>query len=338
MVLANNWKVIFGAVALAFMHSGVVIECCSGGGGGETDAGAGHGEPLDFEDFVKGDALVEEDDGIDHIKEAIEHGDGFQGDMLLDDEQLEAMKQNTSDVSNSAWISRKWTKSGSTVNIAYVISSSFTSRQRQMIAKGIQDYTDRTCIRFVRRTSQRNYINIQKREADRCQSAIGMGRGSQNLFLGDNCFTHATIVHEFMHAIGYYHEQSRSDRDSHVTIHWENIIPRLRYNFQKCNHCNNQGLQYDLQSVMHYPDWAFSTGGGKKTITCKTANPCKIGNRQGFSANDLQGINKLYSCSGGGGGSCTDRFENCKYWKNHYCKGTYENWMNQHCKKSCGKC
>ena len=136
---------------------------------------------------------------------------------------------------------------------------------------------------------------------------------------------------------GYYHEQSRSDRDDHVKIHWENIIPSMRYNFNKCNHCNNQGLAYDLNSVMHYPDWAFSIGGGKKTITCKTASPCKIGNRAGFSANDLKGINKLYSC-GGGVGTCEDRFQNCKYWKTRYCKGRYENWMNQHCKKSCGKC
>lgn len=41
--------------------------------------------------------------------------------------------------------------------------------------------------------------------------------------IGDRCDTKAIVEHELLHALGFYHEQSRSDRDDYVKIWWDQI-------------------------------------------------------------------------------------------------------------------
>lgn len=57
-----------------------------------------------------------------------------------------------------------------------------------------------------------------------------MGRigGRQNVNLranriGYGCFRLGSIMHELMHALGFYHMQSSSVRDKYVKIAWPNI-------------------------------------------------------------------------------------------------------------------
>lgn len=69
-----------------------------------------------------------------------------------------------------------------------------------------------------------DYITIVNTRTG-CWSSVGKTSGEQFLNLqSPGCLsTLGTPVHEFMHAIGFYHEQSRFDRDDYVTILWENI-------------------------------------------------------------------------------------------------------------------
>lgn len=41
--------------------------------------------------------------------------------------------------------------------------------------------------------------------------------------IGEGCDTKVTVEHELLHALGFYHEQSRSDRDDYVKIWWDQI-------------------------------------------------------------------------------------------------------------------
>lgn len=57
----------------------------------------------------------------------------------------------------------------------------------------------------------------------RCWSYVGDDGVGQNLSIGAGCDTKAVVQHEILHALGFYHEQSRSDRDDYVKIWWDEI-------------------------------------------------------------------------------------------------------------------
>jgi hypothetical protein len=48
--------------------------------------------------------------------------------------------------------------------------------------------------------------------------------GAQQVSLqSPSCVYMGIAAHELMHALGFWHEQSRADRDSYVRINWGNI-------------------------------------------------------------------------------------------------------------------
>uniref|UniRef100_A0A8C6Q6Q7 Metalloendopeptidase n=1 Tax=Nothobranchius furzeri TaxID=105023 RepID=A0A8C6Q6Q7_NOTFU len=128
-----------------------------------------------------------------------------------------------------------------------------------------------------------------------CWSFLGQTGGSQVLSLqSPGCMWAGIAAHEFMHALGFVHEQSRSDRDHYVTIVWKNIMPEHIHNFRK-QATNNLNSPYDYSSVMHYGRYAFSEDGGP-TIIPRPDPYIPIGQRDGPSALDLHKINTLYDC------------------------------------------
>lgn len=47
--------------------------------------------------------------------------------------------------------------------------------------------------------------------------------GPQLLSVGPGCDKKGIIMHELMHAVGFWHEQSRTDRNKYVEVLWENV-------------------------------------------------------------------------------------------------------------------
>ncbi|XP_069698082.1 zinc metalloproteinase nas-15-like isoform X2 [Periplaneta americana] len=231
--------------------------------------------------------------------------------------------------------------------IPYVISNSFNLYERSVIAAAVLDFHAYTCVRFVPRTTQRDYVHLLKGTG--CSSLVGHFGGGQHISLGPGCLYKGIVEHELMHACGFWHEQSRGDRDEYVSVLWNNIMPGTEHNFQKFSWriMQSLGVGYDTGSLMHYGRYAFSKDYRSPTIVPR--NPAaNIGQRRGFSEIDLLKINRLYECQRGTVGpviptkpipyECSNNNRLCQYWANSgECKKN-PSWMNVNCAKSCRLC
>uniref|UniRef100_A0A8C5D5M2 Metalloendopeptidase n=1 Tax=Gouania willdenowi TaxID=441366 RepID=A0A8C5D5M2_GOUWI len=181
------------------------------------------------------------------------------------------------------------------VTIAYTLSRQFTGREVQTIERGLRSFHSSSCIRFVPRSNQYDYIRIESQNG--CYSSLGRQGGAQILSLNKHgCLYHSTVQHEVLHALGFRHEHNRSDRDKYVNIMWQNIDRQMAYNFEKQN-TNNQNTPYDYTSVMHYGPTAFSIDRWKQTIVPFPNANVPIGQSRGMSQVDIKRLNLLYSCS-----------------------------------------
>ena len=180
------------------------------------------------------------------------------------------------------------------VTIPYTVSRDFNKWDGRKIQRAMQTFADKTCGRFKPRQYEQDYISFEN--SDGCWSDLGRVGGKQVLSINRRgCMHHGIIQHEINHALGFQHEQTRSDRDDYVLINWDNISDDMEYNFYKHN-TNNLDTPYDYSSVMHYGKTAFSIQSGKDSITPIPNANVQIGQREGMSDIDILRINKMYEC------------------------------------------
>ncbi|MFN8358015.1 MAG: M12 family metallopeptidase [Spirosomataceae bacterium] len=183
-----------------------------------------------------------------------------------------------------------------------VDQSIFDNGLESWVYVGLQNLIDQTRARFVPYTNQQDYITVMFTPDENIGGASAVGKqGGEQFFVLSKAGSVGAVVHEMMHALGFWHEQSRYDRDNYVQIISSNITKGYEHNFQL--EPGVASRNYDYSSIMHYRRDAFGIKDGtveRTTIQCKLPNgtwgDCSpmMGNSSSLSAGDIAGINATY--------------------------------------------
>lgn len=219
--------------------------------------------------------------------------------------------------------------------IPYEIKPIFDGNQKALFIQAMRHWENHTCIKFIERdpTIHKDYIHFTSLSCG-CCAHVGKRGGQQNISIGKNCGKFGIVVHELGHAIGFWHEHTRIDRDNHIAINKGNILEGQEYNFNKLseNDFESLGLPYDYGSIMHYSRNTFS-----KSVYLDTISPIgltsghrpDIGQRIKLSEGDISQANLLYQCP-----SCGKTFQQKKghiSTPNYHSKPIFENQTIEKC-------
>ncbi|KAF8792949.1 Astacin like protein [Argiope bruennichi] len=223
------------------------------------------------------------------VARAALHGEHYGGDMIFPDE----WNETDAGIRDPRF---RWPGYPGRGVVPYVIDPSL-GRFRNVILQGMEQYHKHTCIRFVPRTNERDYIRMYF--GNGCWSMIGRNGGRQDLSLGQGCAYVGLVIHELGHAIGLFHEHQRSDRDKYITVYKNNVIPNQLHNFVLTDPSRELIFTpYDYNSIMHYGNYAFSRVPNRlPTMVAKNGQRLyEPYEKPGFDQADIYMIKKLYQC------------------------------------------
>lgn len=165
-------------------------------------------------------------------------------------------------------------------------------REPERVLRALELFSG-SVIRFVPYTDQED-VMVFEESAGICKSYVGRIGGKQPLWISPNCAPD-DIAHEILHALGFVHEQNRTDRDQYIELFPENIDEQYQDNFYLLPQSlmTVSGLaSFDFESLMMYPVSMFSKN-GQPTMQSRIRDQ-EIRPTEGLSNRDIERLNKAY--------------------------------------------
>uniref|UniRef100_A0A914ULZ2 Zinc metalloproteinase n=1 Tax=Plectus sambesii TaxID=2011161 RepID=A0A914ULZ2_9BILA len=220
----------------------------------------------------------------------------YQSDILLTPAQMDDILIDNSRQKRKAKASPdfKWSTSKP---IPYVFDDYLAPIKKTAIENALKYWQDYTCVSFEYNAAGEDSLKFINGAG--CYSNIGRITGQQEVSIGDGCEYLGITSHEVAHALGFYHEQSRYDRDDFLSVNLTNVLPDMARNFDvgSPTDMNFYGIPYEYGSVMSYSSSSFAVDRNVPVII--PLDPLylqSMGQRTGPTFLDILEMNRHYGC------------------------------------------
>lgn len=205
------------------------------------------------------------------------------GDMFLSDEQMRYLY--STDSNKRLGLASPFTRWPNGV-VKYALDKSLDKKAKGVIFSAIEYIQNVSCVRFqVKDEKTKHYVLIKSGKA--CSSKVGMRReGPQPMIIDGKLCSKGSVIHEFLHCLGFLHMHTANNRDAYIKVNWRNIRDDAKLNFKQfVAHVSMFKTEYDYDSITHYSNIAFAKDKSKPTIEAKKPAP-NMGQRKGRKANE----------------------------------------------------
>lgn len=182
--------------------------------------------------------------------------------------------------------------------VYYNFDANFTYKAEALEA--MVKISDAAGVTFLpKETYNKNYVHFFNGDGN--YSMLGKYGGKQDISILNNQYSVVGItMHELLHALGIFHEMSRSDRDTYVEVLWNNIeSSEKKHNFQTFTEQGYSGVNignFNFSSIMMYSSTSFGktvNGVLQQTIRRRDGQPYSI-QRSYLADTDIATLRSIY--------------------------------------------